>query len=87
MFEHILKDIQRATSLDGTIINPKESKEFWSKSVKLYSTREEAMHAHNADSIKKRQPISIPRGLSMNQAANAALDKYVDDLMEKYLNG
>ena len=87
MFEDILQGLEKLAALDGTTHEPAKSREFWSKSVELHATREEAMNAKNANSIKKHQPLIVPRGMTEEEATNKAVEKYVDDLIGKYLNG
>ena len=87
MFEDILEQMKRIEALDGTTHTSGKSKIVWHKLVQTHPTREAAMHASNADAIKKHKPLTPVRGLSDDDILNKAADKYVDDLIERLFDG
>lgn len=87
MLEDFLEQLQRIEALDGTTHKSSESKVRWHKFVKPYPTREEAIHAANSDALKKHKSLVPIEGLSNEEVVHKAVDKYVDDLIKRLING
>ncbi len=87
MFDDLIRNLENMVDLDGTTHDSKSSKVKWGKTVTPYKTRQEAIAAHNADSIKKHKPLFRSQGESEKEIEDKAAEKYVDDLIERMLDG
>jgi hypothetical protein len=87
MFEDFLRSLQKIAALDGTVVDISKEKEVWSKFIEVHPTKEEAIHAYNADALKKHRPLEKIKGMGDNEVRDRAIEKHAEDFIKRALNG
>jgi len=79
------KKILKIHSLNGSIHTSDASNIQWPKSVDPSPTKEEAINVARVEAIKKGKPFREAQGADLRKIEDEAVERYVDDLMEKLL--
>lgn len=75
--------IKAIRALDETVHDSFNSNVSWPRTTPPSPTPEEAVNEARVEAIKKGKPFKEARGTNVNKAEEDAINRYVDDLLEK----
>jgi hypothetical protein len=82
MKEDIEDKLQKLKALDGTVLDSFNSNVMWPSSPPS-PTKEDAVDQARADAVKKGKPFTEPKQGDPDEFDDKAVDRYIDDLLEK----